>query len=285
MILPRPDPTVAMTFSQDDPAFQIALNAPVCPRLLRDDAIVTEGNGWYRTLTPSSHWATDDNEVLFSNLDEQNADAEIEGIVSEYQKFGRPMRWCVYPWARPLDLAYRLLGRGASRSNVRALVCDTSLPLQRVEGSEIERVDPDSTEDYEAYIGIMASGEMSSGKKLPADEIAFRHRRYRELISGTDAVMQLFIARYQGVVAGCGAMYLKGGSAYLTGDYVVPAFHARGLFQSLIAFRLNLLHEMGIPLASGHGREDTSVPWLIRFGFKPVFPYSIYQIDPPSIAG
>ena len=162
-----------MTFSQDDPAFQIALNAPICPRLLRDDAIVTEGEGWYRTLTPSSTWATDDNEVLFSNLDEQGADAEIERIIGEYQNLGRPMRWCVYPWTRPLDLADRLVSRGATRSNVRALVCDTSLPLQRVEGSEIERVEPDSTE----------------------------------------------------------------------------------------------------------------VPWLIRFGFKPVFPYSIYQIDPPSIAG
>ena len=161
-----------MTFSQDDPD-QIALNAPICPRLLRNDAIATEGEGWYHTLTPSSPWVTDDNEVLFSNLDEQGADAEIERIIGEYQNLGRPMRWCVYPWTRPLDLADRLVSRGATRSNVRGLVCDTSLPLQRVEGSEIERVEPDSTK----------------------------------------------------------------------------------------------------------------VPWLLRFGFKPVFPYSIYQIDPPSLAG
>ncbi|MFZ4704227.1 MAG: hypothetical protein ACOYMG_29635, partial [Candidatus Methylumidiphilus sp.] len=118
-----------MTFSHDDPEFQIALNAPICPRLLRDDAIVTEGDGWYRTLTPSSPWATDDNEVLFSNLDEGDANAEIDRIVGEYQNLDCPMRWCVYPWTRPSDLADRLVKKGASRSNVRALVCDTSLPL------------------------------------------------------------------------------------------------------------------------------------------------------------
>lgn len=271
-----------MKISRNYPQFQLALHAPLCPRLLRDDAIVISENGWHRTLTPSSPWAADDNEILFSNLcgTDLKIDGEIEKLIAEYQRLGRPMRWCVYPWTYPYNLGERLLQRGATRSDVQALLCDTAVPLNIVEGAEVVRVDPNSDLEYEAYINIMSSGIMSSGRVLPEDEVIFRRHRYRELICGEKPIMHLFLARYQGVVAGCGAMYLKEDSAWLTGDYVAPAYQARGLFQSLIAARLQLLRELGIRIATGHGREATSVPWLIRFGFQTVFPYHIYQIDP-----
>ncbi|MCI5149812.1 MAG: hypothetical protein D3916_10585, partial [Candidatus Electrothrix sp. MAN1_4] len=83
---------------QDDPGYRIALNGPICPKLLRDDTVVINENGWYRTITPSSPWAADDNEILFSNLNEQNTDKKIDAIIAEYQELDRPMRWCVYPW-------------------------------------------------------------------------------------------------------------------------------------------------------------------------------------------
>jgi hypothetical protein len=272
-----------MKISRNYTEFQIALNAPICPQLLREDAIVTNENGWYRTITPSSPWAADDNEILFSNMGERDdIDREIERLITDYQQFGRPMRWCVYPWTYPADLGERLIQRGATRSNVQALLCNTALPLELVDGAVITRVDPNSNKDYEAYINIMASGIMSSGRTLPADEVDFRRHRYRELMIEPKATMQLFLARYEGVVAGCGAMYIKEDSAWLTGDFVAPPYQARGLFQSLIAVRLKALRDMGIPIASGHGREETSVPWLKRFGFQPIFPYRIYQIDPPS---
>ena len=273
-----------MKISRNYPQFQLALHAPLCSRLLRDDAIVVSENGWHRTLTPSSPWAADDNEILFSNLcgTDQEIDGEIEKLIAEYQHLGRPMRWCVYPWSYPHDLGEKLLQRGATCSDVHALLCDTSVPLNIVEDTEIVRVDPNSDPQYEAYIQIMSSGVMSSGRTLPADEVNFRRQRYRELIQGEHPIMHLFLAKYQDVVAGCGAMYLKQDSAWMTGDYVAPAYQARGLFQSLIAARLKLLQELGIGIATGHGRVATSVPWLVRFGFQTIFPYRIYQIDPPS---
>ena len=273
-----------MTLAYDDPVFQLALHAPICRRLLRDDVILTENNGWFRTLTPSSPWAADDNEILFSNLQPDDIDGQIDRLMADYQQLGRPMRWCVYPWTQPANLGERLLARGATQSRVRALVVETSMPLQSVEGADIERVDPQSDQDYDTYINFMAGGIMSAGKTLPEDEVNFRRKRYRELISGPNPTMHLFLARYQGTVGGCGAVYIKDNSAWLTGDYVAPAFQARGLFQSLIAKRLQVLQELGIQWATGHGREETSVPWLIRFGFKPVFAYQIYQIDMPKEA-
>lgn len=270
-----------MSLPADDHEFQIALRAPICPQLLREDAVVVDGGGWYRTLTPSSPWAAD-NEVLFSNLApgaERDTSAAIDAIVATYHERGRPMRWCVYPWSSPVDLGSRLIERGARHWDVRAFVCDTTLPLEPVEGVEIERVANASSGAFHAYMELMATGW-----DLPADEVAFRRRRYPQLISGAGACMQLFIARHGGVPAGCGAFVVKEDSAYMTGDYVVPAFQARGLFQSLLAARLRSLREMGITLASGHAREKTSAPWLQRFGFRTKFSYQIYQIEPPSAA-
>ena len=264
----------------DDHEFQIALHGPICPQLLRDDAVVVEGDGWYRTITPSSPWAAD-NEVLFANLDpDADVDAAVTATIAGYHTLGRPMRWCVYPWTRPTDLGARLIERGAKHWDVRAFVCDTTLPLEPVEEVEVERVAPDRPEAFEAYIELM-----TTGWDLPADEVSFRRRRYPALISGPGASMQLFIARHRGVAAGCGAVVIKPDSAYLTGDYVVPAFQARGLFQSLLAARLRALREMGVAIASGHAREKTSAPWLHRFGFSTKFSYRIYQLEPPSPAG
>ena len=39
-----------MTIYQNDQDFQAALHGPICPRLLQNDAIVINENGWYRTI-------------------------------------------------------------------------------------------------------------------------------------------------------------------------------------------------------------------------------------------
>lgn len=257
---------------------EIALNAPIGPQRLHDDTIVIDEDGWYRTLTPSSSWPAA-NEVLFSNLNAQDPDGEIDALISEYHRLGLPLTWCVYPWTRPWDLGKRLMARGATQSVIQAFLGSTNLPLQVVNGVEIEQVDPASAEAYEAFINVMASCY-----RLPADEEAFRRHRYHQLSSGSEPCMRLFIARYKGAVGGCAAMVIKEDHAHFTGDCILPAFQARGLFVSLAAARLRVLREMGISLISGHG-NDQSAFWVKGFGFKSLYSYNIYQLDPPSAVG
>ncbi len=257
---------------------EIALNAPIGPQRWAEDTVVIDENGWYRTLTPSSCWPAA-NEVLFSNLDPQTADAEIDRVNSEYHRLGLPVTWCVYPWSRPRDLGSRLLARGATQSPIRAFLCSTDHPLEPVEGVDVERIDPESTEAYETYIKVM-----SSGYSLSASEAAFRRRRYRQLSTGRAPCMHLFIARHKGEVAGCHAVVVKEDSGHMTGAYIVPAFRTQGVFQSLIVAGLRMLHSMGIPLASGHSNEQSAF-WVKRFGFQTIFLYDIYQLDPPTVVG
>ena len=262
-----------MDMPTDDRELRVALDGPICPQLLREDAVVTNADGWYKILTPSSAWAAD-NEILFSRLGERALDAEIDAVLAEYHARGLPVRWCVYPWTHPRDLGERLLARGASHYGVQAMVVDTDLPLQMVEDTVIERVDPGSRRAFEDYLEVVASGS-----RLPADEVDFRRRRYWELIQGEHPSLFLFVARHQGAAAGCGAFVVKQDSAYMTGDFIKPEYQARGLFQSLHAARLQALRELGITLASGHAREDTSMPWLRRFGHRSKFGYGMYTFS------
>lgn len=256
----------------------IVLNAPIGPQRLHDDTLVIDEDGWYRTLTPSSSWPAA-NEVLFSNLNERHPDRAIDEIVDEYQRLGRPLTWCVYPWTRPSDLGERLGARGATKSVIHAFLGNSALPIEVVDGVKVEQIDPESTEAYETYMNVMAACY-----SLPADEEAFRRRRYYQLSTGSAPSMKLFVGRYNGVAAGCAAMVIKEDSAHFTGDCVIPAFQARGLFVSLIAARLHALRDMGISLVTGHGNEQSAF-WIKRFGFKTIYSYNIYQLDPPATAG
>ena len=217
--------------------------------------------------------------MLFSNLNERDPDGEIDAIVSEYHRLGLPITWCVYPWTRPRDLSERLLARGATQTLIHAFLCDTALPLEQVDNVDVEQVDPESMEAYEAYIKIL-----STCNGFSADEEAFRRRHYRQLSSGPKPSMQLFIGRYKGAVAGCCATVIKEDSGHLMGACVLPAFQAHGVFQSFNATSLRALRSLGITIASGHGNEK-SAPWVKRFGFKSIYSYGMYQLDPPSAAG
>lgn len=253
---------------------EVVLNGPVGPQRLRDDTVLIDEGGWYRTLTPSATANSAVNEILFCNLDQQNPDRHLDAIIAEYHQRGLSLSWCVYPWTQPEDLGKRLLARGATSSIVRAHLANTSLALKVVEGVEVKRVNPASTEEFETYFDIL-----SSGYGLPADEVAFRRSRYHQLCAEPDPLMHLLVAYCDGAAAGCMGIIIKEDSAHLTAASVPPEFQARGVFQSLLAGALALLRDMGITLASGHSNEKSAF-WAERFGFKFMYQYTIYELEP-----
>ena len=253
----------------------IVVHGPIGPQRLHDDTRVIDNDGWYCTLTPSCA-SPSSNEVLFSNLDANNPDGQIDATIADYHQRGLPVTWCVYPWTLPKDLDKRLMARGATRSPVKAMLISSSLPLEVVEGIEVSRVDPDSDESFDAYMRVL-----NAGYTLLPEEETFRRHRYRELIRGPKPQMILFVARYKGQVAGCAGMVMKDDSAHLTTASVPREFQARGVFLSLTAMQLSTLRELGVAVASGHA-NDLSAPWVERFGGKVVYSYDIYQLDPPS---
>ncbi len=256
-------------------ALEVVLNGPVGPQRLREDTVVIDADGWYRTITPAAAFSTL-NDILFCRLDRHNTERQVDAIIAEYHDRGLPLTWSVYPWTQPANLGELLLARGAAAMNVRAYLGSTSLPLEVVDGVEVERVDPNVPGAFDAFFDILASGYSMS-----ADEEAFRRSRYRQLSSGTDPVMQLHVARCDGEYAGCAGVMIKEDSAHLTTASVLPAFQGRGVLQSLTASQLTALRDLDIPIADGHA-NDLSAFWIQRFGFDLIFAYRIYEMKPPN---
>lgn len=254
---------------------EIVLRAPVGPQRLHDDTIVIDEDGWYRLITPSSSWPAA-NEIFFSNLSGTATDHEIDAIIAEYHQRGLTLTWCVYPWTEPADLGDRLLARGASASKITAFLGHTSVQLNSFPGVEVELIDQSVPQSFENYMSVI-----SRGYQLPPDEEAFRRQRYFELMTWQVPYMRLFLARFQGAVAGVCAVIVKNDSAHMSGVYVVPEFQARGVFPSIKAVGLAFLRDQGIELVTGHANSQSAF-WVERFGSKPVYSYTIYELSPPD---
>jgi len=76
---------------------------------------VIERPGWLQIITPSVKTGGL-NEVLFSALDEREADTIIDAAVAEYRALGVKFRWSVGPGSAPADLGARLERRGLEAS-------------------------------------------------------------------------------------------------------------------------------------------------------------------------
>src|SRR5689334_19770709 len=112
---------------------------------LLGDLRVIERPGWMQIVTPSVTTGAL-NEVLFSALDERDADAVIDAAIAEYRALGLKFRWSVGPGSAPADLGERLerrgltpsWGRGMARSTVPAagdLASDPAIDVLEVDAS------------------------------------------------------------------------------------------------------------------------------------------------------
>src|SRR5688572_15384812 len=103
--------------------------APKGSHIPRPDTRVIERPGWYQVITPSSRTGGV-NEVVFSALDEAQADAVIDETLATYRALGVRFKWCVGPGSAPADLAERLERRGLESWPVRGMACDPALSVQ-----------------------------------------------------------------------------------------------------------------------------------------------------------
>ena len=133
-------------------------------------------------------------------------------------------------------------------------------------------------ETLDEWVGASASGWGISG----ADAVAqLRSDVERQLRDEHDR-LRLVLARCDGVPAGAGAVRYVRGGGYLIGCSVVPQFRRRGVYRSLVGYRLSLLRERGIPRVFTSAMVDTSAPICARLGFRAVSRMTIYTSPSPA---
>lgn len=227
------------------------------PRL--PDLQVIERPGWLQIVTPSITTGGL-NEVIYSLLEEHEADRAIDEAIAIYRDRGLKFRWNAGPGSGPADLGERLARRGLTSSSGRGMARSTD---SSGDVGEVVVVD-DSTLDQ--FTQVMAEGWSS-------DPVALLELHRHVLAEGRQF---LFIAHDDGVPAATASYVACERSAYLIGGVVLPAHRGRGLYRALVHARLAHARARGLDVATSHARESTSAPILEKLGFETVCRMAMY---------
>jgi GNAT superfamily N-acetyltransferase len=242
-----------------------------------------ERPGWVQIITPSFRTGGF-NEVAFSALADDEADAVIDATIAEYRALGIAFRWTVPPGSAPADLSARLVRRGLFESWGRGMARATAAPgaatAEPPGAAPGDEVDPAITveeidaDGVETFTRTMAEGWTVVD---PAPLL----RAHRIALALPDRSHRLFLARLHGEPAGTAGYVAFPRSAFLLGAVVLPRFRGRGLYRALARARLAHAHARGLELATCHARESTSAPILERLGFATIRRFAHYFSSPP----
>jgi GNAT superfamily N-acetyltransferase len=227
------------------------------PRL--PDLRVIERPGWLQIITPSITTGGL-NEVIYSRLDDAEADAAIDTAIAMYRDLGVKFRWNVAPGSSPADLGERLERRGLVASWGRGVARST-------EGAgsvaNVVEVDASTLDDY--------THVQAAGWSFDADVL----RRQQQHIFA-EGRYRFFVAYCDGVPAAAASYVPFARSAFMMAGVVLPASRGRGLYRALVQARLAHARARGIELATSHAREETSAPILEKLGFETVCRFAMY---------
>ncbi|MCG5219979.1 GNAT family protein [Streptosporangium soli] len=214
-----------------------------------------------RQTSPDDGW----NGVLWSDLDQDTADAAIAEQVRHFASAGQAFEWKLYTHDRPADLAARLRAAGFTPepaetlmvARIRDLATDTRPP----EGITLRPVDGPAEVDLMADVHEQAFG---------TDRSEIRRRLLAQLSGSPDTVTA--VVAMAGDLPVCAArMELYPGTDFagLWGGGTVPAWRGRGLYRALVSFRARTAAEHGFRYLQVDASAQ-SRPILLRLGFVPL---------------
>ncbi|MFI5658610.1 GNAT family N-acetyltransferase [Streptomyces sp. NPDC051684] len=225
-----------------------------------------------RHIGPAAGW----NGVLWSKLDERGADAAIAEQVRFFGGLGRAFEWKTYGHDRPADLPDRLTAAGfVSEATETLLVAETAaLPVDSAPPEGI-RLLPVSDETRIELV------ERVHERAFGSDRSAIGHQ-LRGQLAQDPATVPAVVALHGDEPVSAARMELHPGTAFasLWGGGTVPEWRGRGIYRSLVAFRVRIAAEHGFAYvqvdASAHSR-----PILERLGFVALGTTTPYVWEPP----
>ena len=210
-----------------------------------------------RILLP--HWRG----VLWSDLDEQTADAAIAGEIERIKGLGK-IEWKYYSYDQPADLPDRLLAAGFKPEDTETLL------IGDVERLPHESPLPDGVElrevTDEAGIAAMARVNLEGFGEAASD--AFSEGVLKEIREGRTRVVVAF-AGDRPVSMGRVELYAGTEFGGLYGGATVPDWRGQGIFRAVVAQRTAWAAAAGLRYLQTDASDD-SRPILERLGFIPV---------------
>ena len=222
---------------------------------------VGAGNGWCA--------------VLWSDLDEDTADAAIAAQVRYFGGLGREFEWKLYSHDHPADLGERLLKAGLVPEDSEALMVAeiASLPTEPVlpEGVRIERVTD------AAGVRLMTEARDAAFER-PSP--LWEQHLLRQLEQHPDALAAIVVLAGDRPVCAARMEFHQGTDfASLWGGGTVPEWRGKGIYKATVAWRTRLAAERGYRYLQVDASDD-SRPILGRLGFERLSTTTPYNYEP-----
>ncbi|GAA2629102.1 GNAT family N-acetyltransferase [Streptomyces spororaveus] len=223
-------------------------------------ASVERAGAVVRHVAPEPGW----NSVLWSDLDEGTADAEIAAQVAFFTGRGCPeFEWKLYDYDRPADLGDRLRAAGFVPEPPETLMVGlvselAKLPVEPPEGITLRVVTDEAGVDL-----MMRVHTGAFGRERPRlrEQVLGKLREEPETIAAV-------LAMAGDTPVSAARMEMQPGLAFagLWGGGTVPEWRGRGIYRLLVAHRARLAAELGIDYLQVDASDD-SRPILERLGF------------------
>ncbi|MFI5621182.1 GNAT family N-acetyltransferase [Streptomyces sp. NPDC051567] len=204
------------------------------------------------------------NSILWSDLDEATADAEIAAQVAFFAGAGASsFEWKLYDYDRPADLGDRLRAAGLVAEPAETLmvarVADLAgLPVEPPEGITLRVVTDEAGVDLMVEVHDRAFGAGRPGLR----------EQLLGLVRDEPGNVAAVVAMAGATPVSAARMEMRPGGSFagLWGGGTVPEWRGRGVYRLLVAHRARIAAERGIPYLQVDA-SDESRPILERLGF------------------
>jgi GNAT superfamily N-acetyltransferase len=218
----------------------------VTPSLARDVAL--EGN---------TSWIT------YSHHSPATIDAAIEAEIDYFRRIGHSFEWKVFDHDQPPNLRERLLAHGFEAGEPEAFMVldlrDAPEALLAPVRHDVRRVvSPDDVDDYR-IVSEQAWGREGAG------HIEF----VADLLRDSPGEIGVYVAYVDGTPASCARVSFQKGSQFagMWAGATAPAFRRQGLYQALVAARVQEARQRGYRFMTIDALP-TSRPIVERHGFQ-----------------
>lgn len=204
------------------------------------------------------------NGVIWSDLDESNADAAVAEQMRYFGELGREFEWKLYGHDKPEDLGKRLRAAGFVAQPEETLMIaelgDLALDAQPPEGVRLLPVTDRAGVDLVADVHEQAFG---------TDSTRMRHQLLAQLTGDEDNVVAV-VALAGDVPVSAARMEMVPGTRFgLWGGGTIDSWRRRGIYRALVAHRARVAAERGYRYVQVDATSQ-SRPVLARLGFEPL---------------
>lgn len=225
---------------------------------------------WVQVTTPSAPVAHL-NGVFKCSLSVQEASERISETIEHYKNLKLPFRFKISPSSRPENISSILLQHNLEKKEtLYGLYADpNNLTFPKNPEVEIKLLNLSTLEDW-LIVQTSAWG-------VPAQGIEYLRKQMENTLKVNVQDNLDFIAYYNQKPVASAALRIYDGFALLVGGAVTPAERKKGIYRSLLSYRLDIIKNLNLP-AIIHCLENTSAPICLKLGFEKIC--EIYSFEP-----